>query len=352
MLGKQVDRAILIDTACSLLGREHPGWDQRPLDIEPVVPDGSCRCFYRIKGPGQKTFFVITPPSDDANGMAEARSFYTIGCHLLQHGVPVPAIHGFDPASGLMVCEDLGSTSLFDCVTSGASKSEQVITLYEQVVSVLPRMQVVAAEGFDGGWCWDTPQYDRHLMLTRESEYFLQACCVDFLGLRVDRAPLERDFRNLAEHAAAAPAHYFLHRDFQSRNIMIKEGRVRIIDFQGGRLGPLGYDLASLLIDPYVGLTVEQQQYLIALYLDNLQTYIPYDRVQFHHEYRVLALQRNLQILGAFAFLSRVRQKPFFLDFIKPALQSLDTLLAKVQRADYPALCDLTQQCMQAVLKR
>jgi aminoglycoside/choline kinase family phosphotransferase len=127
---------------------------------------------------------------------------------------------------------------------------------------------------------------------------------------------------------------------------MIKDGRVRIIDFHGGRIGPLAYDLASLLIDPYLALSSSLQLEIKNVYLEELQNYIPYNRSQFEREYILLSLQRNLQILGAFAFLSRQREKDFFTQFIPPALQTLNTLLAKPEATDYGGLRELTCQCL------
>jgi hypothetical protein len=208
-------------------------------------------------------------------------------------------------------------------------------------------MQVRAADGFETSWCWDTPVYDRELMLKRESGYFLQACCTDLLGLDFDRTVLEQTCEQLANDAAKAPVSYFLHRDFQSRNIMICNEQVRFIDFQGGRLGPLAYDLASLLIDPYIQLSREEQVHLLDVYLSALAEVSTYNPEQFRHEYVLLALQRNLQILGAFAFLSKVRRKPFFAQFLGPALDSLRGLLAKPEAAEYAALKDICEQCRQ-----
>jgi aminoglycoside/choline kinase family phosphotransferase len=213
-------------------------------------------------------------------------------------------------------------------------------------------MQVRAAEGFDPAWCWDTPRYDRQLMRERESGYFLRACCTDLLRLDFDREAVEAECARLADEAAQAPAHFFLHRDFQCRNIMLTGHEVRFIDFQGGRLGPLAYDLASLLLDPYVALPQTLQEHLLAVYLDALQEEIPYNPEQFLREYVFLALQRNLQILGAFAFLSQVRQKSFFAQFLRPALGSLCALLAKPEAAGYAALYHLTGQCRQELEKR
>ncbi|HID70579.1 MAG TPA: hypothetical protein EYP35_09035, partial [Desulfobacterales bacterium] len=182
------------------------------------------------------------------------------------------------------------------------------------------------AEGFDAAWCWDTPCYDKKLMLERESGYFLRAFWKGLLG-REEPSGLQEEFVLLAEKAATIPAGFFLHRDFQSRNIMIHREEPCFIDFQGGRPGPLAYDLASLLIDPYVALSDEFQIELLETYLDELERLTEVDRRKFIEEYLLLALHRNLQIVGAFAFLSTERKKVFFSQFIKPALVSLNKLL-------------------------
>lgn len=331
----------LVKLVGSLL-HQADSWEPATLQVEPLVPDGSSRRFYRLHNQGQR-LIAILPPENDERGQAEARAFWQIGSHLQAVGAPTPRMIAFDAASGLALCEDLGKERLYEQLQ--AAGVEAVVPLYEQTVRRLARMQVRAAAQFDPSWCWDTPRYDQELMLARESGYFLRACCTDLLGLDFDRAAVERDCRHLAAAAAQAPAHYFLHRDFQSRNIMVVDGEVRFIDFQGGRLGPLAYDLASLLLDPYAALPDALQTHLQAIYLQALHEEIPYDAEQFRHEYLLLALQRNVQILGAFAFLSQVRQKPFFAQFLRPALDSLGTLLAKPEAAEYGALQSLSQHC-------
>ena len=162
---------------------------------------------------------------------------------------------------------------------------------------------------------------------------------------------LHQEFVQIANKAASGPAGFFLHRDFQSRNIMIKDGAVRIIDFQGGRLGPLGYDLASLLIDPYVSLSPEFQEALFDEYLCELLKWVKYDPLHFREEYMYLSMQRNLQILGAFAFLGKQRNKNFFLQFIPPALISMKTLLRKVNSGQYTILSQLIDTCQEKIEK-
>jgi aminoglycoside/choline kinase family phosphotransferase len=276
--------------------------------------------------------------------MAEARAAWQIGAHLFERGIPVPCPYGFEEDTGCLYVEDLGDTRLFDRVA--AEHDQEQYQWYRKVIKELLNMQLQGADRFATSWCWDTPRYDITLMIERESRYFRSALCRDLLGLDYDVAQIKNECALLAEQAARAPADFFLHRDFQSRNIMLTDGRIRLIDYQGGRLGPLAYDLASLLLDPYVGLAEEMQGELLHEYTGLLQSRIHYDCTQFKAQYYYLSLQRTLQMLGAFAFLSSQRGKPFFAAYIRPALENLVSLLARPDGNIFPGLCSLTDQCL------
>lgn len=341
----------LINLAGRLLGASPRAWNETTVRIQEFAPDGSSRRFFRLVGQGMPNIIAVLPPEHDPRGLAEAAAFAAIGRHLRRIGAPVPELYGSDPATGLALCEDLGDRRLFAQVAEQGA--DQSLLYYASAVRRLARMQVRGSVGFDPAWCWDTPRYDRQLMIERESDYFLRACCTDLLGLDFDRPAVTADCARLADEAAQAPAHFFLHRDFQCRNLMLTQGAVRFVDFQGGRLGPLAYDLASLLLDPYAGLPEPMQEHLVAVYLTALREELPgYDPAQFRHEYLLLALQRHLQIVGAFAFLSQARGKPFFARYLQPALASLDRLLAKPEAAGYAALHTLTGQCRQELCQR
>ncbi|OQX14730.1 MAG: hypothetical protein BWK76_14230 [Desulfobulbaceae bacterium A2] len=316
-----------------------------------MTGDGSQRRFVRLTLPGVASLVAILPPvTDAAAGLREARAAWDIGRHLLAHGAPLPRLYGFDPVSGLLLCEDLGDLSLHAQATAASTlpASDGVfpaLTSYRQVVRELLHMQLAGGEGFNPDWCWDTPRYDLSLMLDRESGYFLRACCRDYFGLLPEDPRLEGECRRLAAAAAAAPAGYFLHRDCQSRNILLAPDGVRFIDWQGGRLGPLAYDLASLLLDPYADLPFAIQDELLSQYLAGLVAASDYDRARFCAEYEVLALQRNLQILGAFTFLTQQRGKDFFRRYIPPALLGLARRLDQAASGPYPALAALVAAC-------
>ncbi len=309
--------------------------------------DGSTRRFWRVRRDDSALCVIAAPAGTSDQELAESRSAWQIGKHLQAKGVAVPALYGWDSASGLLAFEDLGDIRLYDrlsgATAAGWPEDGALRDLYRASLEQLAVMQFAGAEGFDPAWCWDGRRYDVQLMVDRESGYFLRAFWQGLLGREVAPGILE-EFRDIAAHAGRAPADYFLHRDFQSRNIMVQRDRLRFIDFQGGRLGPLGYDVASLLIDPYAALSPQCREELLAFYGQLLAPRLGDEVKEFFTSYDFLALQRNLQIVGAFAFLSKVRGKVFFAGFIEPALLSLQALLANRGFADYRRVRNLVDQ--------
>jgi hypothetical protein len=313
------------------------GFDPAGVNIDLLAGDGSERRFFRVVQQRRSLILILAQLSAE-HGLAESRSTWLIGRHLRRCGVPVPEMYGYDSETGVVACEDLGNDLLHSEISAGQWSEEKLVAIYGQAVELLAHMQVVGARGFKAEWCWQTGTYDRQLMLSRESGYFLESFCRGLLGISAPPSGLAGEFADLAELASAAPAGFFLHRDFQSRNLMRHNGHLRVIDFQGGRFGPLGYDLASLLIDPYVSLPAYVQEGLLQKYIEVLSGY-PEAVASFSGEdYYLLALQRNLQILGAFAFLSEVRGKVFFRAYLAPAALNLNKLLQQPDCRRFPVL--------------
>lgn len=318
---------------------------QAPGGLARIESDGSTRRFWRVVRHDAALCIIAAPAETSAAELGESRAAWLIGRHLRAKGVPVPELYGWDGDSGLLLYEDLGDVRLHDIIskTKGEIWKEAAADHYRETMARLAAMQVRGAEGFDTSWCWDSPRYDMTLMRERESGYFLRAFWQGMMGEEVPPG-VEEEFQEIAARAAKAPAEYFLHRDFQSRNIMVRDGRVRFIDFQGGRLGPLGYDVASLLIDPYAALSLSDQEELLAVYLGALAAERPGAEEGFAQYYPLLALQRNLQIVGAFSFLSRIRGKVFFAGFIKPSLLALRDRLAESCFADFPLVRTMVER--------
>jgi hypothetical protein len=289
---------------------------------QPLAGDGSDRRFFRLLG--SPTVVLLSHPHAPAPGgrINENDSYFFLGRHLRSQGTPVPEIYEYCPEEGWLLLEDLGDISLDQALKSQPGEEPRRFW-YRRALEVLVDMQIRGKEGFNPSWCFDTPVLDWPFLWERECGYFVRAFLGGYLGQSVAMDDLAPDFDRLLTQALPAGEHYFLHRDFQSRNLMIKNGRLRVIDFQGGRLGPLGYDVAALLIDPYVALNPILQREFLDSYLDLLEARLRLDREAFRRQYRYLALCRNLQILGAYGFLSRAKGKKFFERFIPAALAGL-----------------------------
>ncbi len=346
----QSARRLLTD--CGLLSTAEAQTLLTERHCQKICSDGSTRKFLRVLREDQALCVIAAPAGRGAAELAESRSAWQIGAHLHKKGVPVPEMYGWDEETGVLLFEDLGDVRLHDIIarpqdlqglTAGTADE-----YYRAVLENLATMQLAGADGFDPTWCWDSPRYDVPLMLEKESGYFLRAFWQGLLGYD-ENGGVEEEFRDIAENAGKAPADYFLHRDFQCRNIMVKDNSVRFIDFQAGRIGPLGYDVASLLIDPYAALSRQFQEEMLGFYGSVIASQGPGSEANFLKYYRFLALQRNLQIVGAFAFLSKVRGKVFFTSFIWPALFSLRDQLAGDSFSQYHRLRTLVDRGLAAL---
>lgn len=315
------------DAAKEALARRALGDNPQYL-AQPVVQwttlkgDGSDRIWQRASCEQSSVIVVDHGPPSSGDVTCEADSFVAIGRHLHKKAVPVPEIYGYDRALGLVALEDCGDRHLQDVICQ-TTEPTQILHHYRMVIDVLMRMGVQGANGLALGLLYDTTHYDRNFILEKEARYFYDAFLRGLMRVKVDFSFLKEDFELLAKLSLTSEHFGFLHRDFQSRNILVSAGSYYVIDFQGARLGPLQYDLASLLIDPYVGLPQNLQETLVAYYMEKLSERVPVNPSRFLYAYGYCAVNRNLQVLGAFAFLSRVKGKKHFESYIPVALESL-----------------------------
>ena len=314
----------------------YPGHGRQPLTRVALQGDGSDRRWLRLAS-GGRSLILAEHPIRAGIAVNETEAFVRIGRHLLRHGLPVPEIYLYDTFSGHVFMQDLGDVNL-QHVVQAATATAAILAHYQMVIDLLVDLCLRGAEGFDPAWTCQTPAYDRDMILEKECRYFVEAFLNGYLE-RDDRfASLADDFVFLATQAVACGVTGFMHRDMQSRNIMVFKDRHYFIDFQGGRLGPLQYDLASLLIDPYVNLAPSLQAQLYAYAADRLAGRIEIDIHKFERGYAYCSLSRNLQILGAFGYLSRVKGKPYFAAYIPAALATLKYNLARIRDPQLSAL--------------
>jgi len=288
--------------------------------------DGSERMIYRLSYSKGSVVAVINDhaPSNDL-GINENDSFYYISHHLRSKGIGTPEIFEYQRDKGWFILEDLGDVHLQDEALKIKHDPVRLEELYKRVLNILPLIQVKGAQGFDINKIHSLP-YDGNFVRKWESGYFFHSFLRGYLNLDIKEDFLRDEFDALADKVSSMDSSFFLYRDFQSKNIMIKQEEVCFLDFQGGRRGPLHYDLSSLLLDPYIDISDKLNQTLMEYYLKQLRLLVSLDEEKFLSEYPFIALHRNMQILAAFAYLSKVKKKYHFTKYIPTAIKSLKKL--------------------------
>jgi aminoglycoside/choline kinase family phosphotransferase len=261
----------------------------------------------------------------------ENAAFLEFSRHFRMHGLPVPEIYEQDLDHGAYLQEDLGDTSLFEFLStnrSGENIAPAVIETYRKVIATLPRFQIEAGRDLDYGVCYPRDSFDRQSIawdLNYFKYYFLRLA-----GIPFSEQALEDDFNRLTDFLLSAERNYFLYRDFQSRNIMLRGGQPYFLDYQGGRKGALQYDVASLLYDAKADLPPELRQQLLDHYLDTLAGFVEVKRDDFLRHYYAYVYIRIMQALGAYGFRGFYERKAHFLQSVPYALKNLRWLLHNV----------------------
>ena len=262
------------------------------------------------------------------NVREENVAFLEFSRHFRRHGLPVPEIYAEDLNQGAYLEEDLGDTTLFEFLSknrAGENIAPQAVEAYRKVVAELPRFQIEAGRDLNYRVCYPRASFDRQSIawdLNYFKYYFLRLA-----GIPFNEQALEDDFDCLTNFLLSANCDYFLYRDFQSRNVMLHNGRPFFLDYQGGRKGALQYDIASLLYDAKADLTPELRQQLLDLYIEKLGGFIELDREAFLHHYYSYVYVRILQALGAYGFRGFYERKAHFLQSVPYALKNLRWLL-------------------------
>lgn len=304
--------------------------------------DGSSRNWYRLRNNNRSLIMVDHSIKKDT-GISEVESFVAIGGHLHQKKIAVPKIFLYDTFSGLVFMEDLGDVSL-QTIVQNSENTGRIVSCYQSVINLLVKLSIFGAEGFDPSWAYQTSSYTKDLILDKEYRYFVDAFLNGYLKMDVCFENYKNEFILLADKALEFPITGFMHRDLQSRNIMGRNNEFYFIDFQGGRIGPIQYDLASLLIDPYVELPYPIQNQLLDYCIEKLSIIKKIDENNFRSCYQYCSITRNLQMLGAFGFLSNQKGKSFFEQYIPAAVRTLKYNLSLLEDAKFPGLKSIVEK--------
>ena len=297
------------------LFQEWSGEQSRAISALPE--SGSYRLYARISGSTRHAVAVYY------SDLKENLAFMGFANHFRKAGLPVPEIYCCSADSLCYLQEDFGDHDLFEILQQpiNSSSRENRSELLNKVVEWLPRIQIEGHQGLDYNLAYPRKVFDKQSMLW-DLNYF-KYNFLKLVRISFDEQALEDDFHTFTSYLAQAPQNAFLYRDFQSRNIMIRNNEPCFIDFQGGRMGFPAYDLASLLFDAKAGLLPEERASLYSQYLGHLAKYDPEWPALMDRYYPGFVLIRKLQALGAFGFRGLIENKRAFLHSIPPAMLNL-----------------------------
>ena len=315
-----------------------------------LTASGSNRRYYRIISEDQSVSLIgVQGTSRDEN-----HAFLYMAQHFLDRGLNVPRVLAISDDEMNYVQQDLGNVLLFDYIAEGRKTgvfSAAEKEMLRKTMRALAKFQVAAADQFDFNQCYPQPEFNLRSILW-DLNYF-KYCFLKATGLDFQENKLENEFERLAYILLKSKMTAFMYRDFQSRNVMVVEQEVQnsagdtvkelvpyFIDFQGGRKGPIYYDVASFLWQAKANFHPDLREELVEEYLEELQQYMPVDREEFYETLKHFVLFRTIQVLGAYGFRGYFEKKPHFLQSIPFAIDNLRHLL-KYASEDYPYLIEV-----------
>ncbi|MFM2267923.1 MAG: hypothetical protein RL757_1364 [Bacteroidota bacterium] len=304
-----------------LIKKMFEDWAGEPAqNMVQLAQAGSDRRYFRIFGATKSA--IATQNADQKENIA----FLTFSRHFKGKGMNTPAIYAQNIDQGLYLQEDLGDTQLFQMLPRpGETWRDDLTDIYKKTVAELARLQILGGEDLDYSVCYPRAAFDKQSMLwdlNYFKHYFLRLAKVPF-----DEGALEEDFQRLTDYLLLADRDFFLFRDFQSRNIMIRDGEPYFVDYQGGRRGALQYDLASLLYQAKGGVPNDVKKEILEHYMDVANELTPIDRRFFKEQYYGYVLIRCLQTLGAYGFRGLYERRDHFLTSIPFAIDQIGELM-------------------------
>jgi len=305
-----------------------------PSCVKEIPGAVSTRRYFRIED-GNETFIGTYSPDH-----RETRAFITYARHFFSKGISVPEVIAQSEDEEYYIQSDLGPQRFHELVISRPEEklTEELISLYKKSLDELIRIQIEGHKQLDYSVAVPRPEFDFQSIywdLNHFKYYFLKPS-----GLPFDEDLLETSFQEFAGLVAGFQNEYFMFRDFQTRNIMITNGKPYFIDFQGGRKGPLQYDLASLLLESRAALMQDDQEQLFSYYLQSLGKIIEIDESEFRKEYYTLALLRILQVLGTYGLRGLMEKKAVFIQSIPHGLRNLQFILQKTDPSHISSTLD------------
>jgi aminoglycoside/choline kinase family phosphotransferase len=316
---------------------------EKAISIMPLPESGSYRRYYRIKGTDKTVLGAFN------TDLRENDAFIYLARHLRNAGSRVPEVYASDLERGIYLIEDLGDTTLLDFIqqhNSGTIFNDEIIRTYRKIIEAMPGLQIKAREGLDFTRCYPRPEFEYQSMHW-DLNYF-KYCFLKPLKITFDEQELEDDFIVLIKFLMDADRESFMFRDFQSRNIMLHQDNVYFIDFQGGRKGPLQYDLASLLFEAKTCIPYDIRQIILNYYLEVFKKEFSFFNPDaFMKYYYGFVYIRLLQAMGAYGFRGYIERKPLFLQSVPLAANTLEWL---VQHVSLPVRLPALEKVFESII--
>lgn len=318
------------------LYKQYTGADA--TEVIELPSSGSNRHYFRLKDGERSLIGAI------GTNLKENNAFLYIDEHFHHKGLNVPKVVAVSDDRMAYLQEDLGDVSLFSSIEKGRKTrvfSEEEKQLIAKTIRLLPEVQFNGADGMDFSYCFPASEFNSRSILW-DLNYF-KYCFLKATGLEFDEDLLENDFHTMTEVLLRSSSATFMYRDFQSRNVMIKDGEPWFIDFQGGRKGPFYYDVASFLWQAKANFPDSLRAEMIDQYIDALRKFKPVDPHYFKAQLRHFVLFRTLQVLGAYGFRGYFEKKPHFMQSVPFAIANLRDLIRKPY-TEYPYLSKVLDQ--------
>ena len=296
-----------------------------PAEVTPITGSASNRSYYRMSSPAGTCIGVVGLDS------AENNAFLTLARQFINKGIPVPEVYCVSDDRMRYLQEDMGDALLFDNADD---------SLLCRTMALLPKIQFEGADGLDFSVCYPQPSFDRRMVMF-DLNYF-KYCFLKPSGHEFNEVILQDDFERFADDLLSCSSDIptFMYRDFQPRNVMVHDGNPYFIDFQGGRRGPVHYDVASFVWHARSGFSAQSREKMLDAYLESLSAYMSVDRTEFVEELKLFVLFRNLQVLGAYGFRGWAEHKANFVVSIPGAIKALKELLSGNSCGDFSSVRD------------
>ncbi|MCR5004118.1 MAG: phosphotransferase [Bacteroidales bacterium] len=301
-------------------------------EVNELTSSGSNRRYYRLKGGSISIIGCV------GTSIEENEAFISIAKHFHDKGINVPKVFAVSEDRKAYIQEDLGDEQLYVALTPGRESGDYSIferNLLNKTMAMLPKIQFKGGDGLDFSKCYPEPAFNAR-MVEFDLNYF-KYCFLKATGCEFHEVRLQDDFDKLRDDLTQDMGETFMYRDFQARNVMIKDGEPYFIDFQGGRRGPIYYDVASFIWQARARYSEDLREELVSTYLRALKGYMEVDEAEFRKKLRLFVLFRTLQVLGAYGFRGYFEKKPHFLASVPYALSNLRKLL-QTPFEEYPYL--------------